>query len=155
MATPAAIAGRAAALLAASALAAGCARGDERRAGTCAADAPALLAALERAPDAVAPAGGARLSRCVASARNEGELRALGVALTGAADALRGRARHEPVAALRLGYLAGAVRAGADAGGGVADQLARRVEQLAALEHADADARAALARGRRAGLRSG
>lgn len=116
-----------------------------------------MLSALERAPGAVALADGTRLSRCVSSARSEGDLQSLGVAFVRVADALRGRAGARPDAALRLGYLAGAVKAGAArSSGSIAAQLARRVEQVATLEQgASASAAAALARGRRAGERGG
>ena len=58
-------------------------------------------------------------------------LPALGVTLTRAADGLREVAIADPAAALRLGYLVGAVRRGAAQTPGIAAQLARRLEQLA------------------------
>ena len=116
-----------------------------------------MLAALERAPAAVALADGTRLSRCVGAARTEGDLQTLGIAFMRVADTLRPRAATDPVAALRLGYLAGAVHAGARlSSGSIAAQLARRVEQVATPgAGATSAAAAALARGRRAGERSG
>jgi hypothetical protein len=118
----------------------------------------AMLAALERAPGAVALVDGTRLSQCVSAARTDADLQSLGLTLVRVADTLRARASAQPAAALRLGYLAGAVKAGAAAGAsGISMQLARRVEQVATLEQ-DAGAgaaTAALQRGRRAGERSG
>jgi hypothetical protein len=121
-------------------------------------DSPAtILAALERAPGAVALADGTRLSTCVSRARTDGDLQSLGLVLVHVADTLRARAPTDPDAALALGYLAGAVRAGAkNAASGIADQLARRVEQVAVLEaRAGGASAAALRRGQRAGQSSG
>jgi hypothetical protein len=116
-----------------------------------------MLSALERAPGAVALGDGTRLSRCVSAARTDGDMQSLGLVFVRMADTLRAQAARDPAAALRLGYLAGAVKAGAAAGAaGITMQLARRVEQVATLEqHSSAAAAAALLRGRRAGERSG
>ena len=111
-------------------------------------DEPAAVArALERAPAAVTLADGTPLSRCVALARREGDLQALGVVLTQVADGLRARVEAEPAAALRLGYLVGAVRRGEPQTPGLTSQLARRIEQIAALEDGDPVPRAQIARG--------
>lgn len=117
----------------------------------------AILSALERAPMTVQLADGTRLSSCVRSARTDGELQSLGIAFVRVADTLRPRAGAQPPAALRLGYLAGAVKAGAQrSSGSIAAQLARRVEQVAGLgAGASAASQAALARGRAAGERGG
>ena len=134
-------------------LIAGCSDGRDPMPVACGGEPEALLAALRQAPAAVALHDGTRLSDCVRSARGEGELQSLGVAYLRAADALRASAATDAAAALQLGYLAGAVRSGAGrTQGGLAAQLARRVEQAAALEPgASAAAGAALSRGRRAG----
>ncbi len=123
----------------------------------CVGEPAALLAALGRAPRAVTLTDGTRLSRCVSTANSDGDLQSVGIAFGRVADTLRARAEHEPAAALRLGYLAGAVRRGARrAPGAIADQLARRMTQLATLSPgASAAATAGLARGARAGERSG
>ncbi len=136
---------------------AGCTQKPDPVPSACFAEPAALLAALRQAPAAVALADGTRLSRCVSAARTDGDLQSLGLSLGGAADALRVRAGTEPGAALQLGYLAGAVQAGAQcASGGIADQLARRVGQLAALQDGGRPAAAAaLRRGQRAGERGG
>ena len=112
-----------------------------------------LMAALRQAPGAVVLQDGTRLSRCVSTAHTDGELQSLGHSFGRAADALRARAQSDAGAALQLGYLAGAVRAGARrASSGIADQLARRMRQLATLAPgASAAATAALTRGLRAG----
>ena len=136
---------------------AGCTKEPDPVPAACFAEPAALVAALRDAPAVVALQDGTRLSRCVSAARTDGDLQSLGISLGRAADSLRARAGTDPAAALQLGYLGGAVRAGARrASSGIADQLARRVGQLAALEAgASAAARTALARGERAGERSG
>jgi hypothetical protein len=119
----------------------------------CTGDPAALVAAIARAPGTVALEDGTRLSRCVSNARSDGDLQSLGIAFGRLADTLRARAATDPAAALQLGYLAGAIRAGARrASAGIADQLARRMSQLATLApDASPAAVAALARGARAG----
>jgi hypothetical protein len=120
-------------------------------------DEPAtIVRALEGAPGAVTLADGTRLSTCVSRARADGDLQALGVSLTTVADMLRARVASEPGAAAGLGYLAGAVRAGAAANEGLAAELARQIERATALAgDAPAAARAARARGLQAGVESG
>ncbi|MEA2194786.1 MAG: hypothetical protein QOG42_1220 [Solirubrobacteraceae bacterium] len=138
-------------------LLAGCTMEDDPVPLTCIGEPAGLLAALGHAPGAVALQDGTRLSRCVSSARTNGDLQSLGIAFGRAADALRARAATDTRAALQLGYLAGAVRTGArHASGGIAAQLARRMAQLATLAPgASRAAAAALARGARAGESSG
>jgi len=135
----------------------GCTKEPDPVPAACVGEPPALLAALAHAPRAVVLADGTRLSRCVSTARTDGDLQSLGIAFGRVADALREQAASDPAAALRLGYLAGAVHAGAASGhSGIALQLARRVEQLATLaQDAGAAATAALRRGLRAGASSG
>jgi len=138
-------------------LVAGCAEKRDRVPAACFAEPAAMVAALDRAPGAVALQDGTPLSRCVSAARSDGDLQSLGLTLIGAADVLRADAGSDPADALRLGYLAGAVSAGAGkSSGSVAAQLARRVDQAAALEASAIPACvSALARGRRAGERAG
>jgi hypothetical protein len=94
-----------------------------------------VVRALERVPGAVTLADGTSLSRCVRlAARSDGDLQQLGERLMRVADDLRARAAGEPVVALRLGYLVGAVRRGAAQTPGLAANLARRLEQVAALD---------------------
>jgi hypothetical protein len=106
-----------------------------------------VVRALERAPGKVTLADGTPLSRCVSAARAGGDLETLGVTLTEVADGLATTAATDPVAALRLGYLVGAVRRGAAKTTGVAAQLTRRVEQAATPHAGSPRARGALARG--------
>lgn len=138
-------------------LLAGCAKEDDAPPAACFASPATILSALERAPGAVTLGGGTRLSSCVGAARTDGDLQSLGLTLVRVADTLRAQAGSQPGAALRLGYVAGAVTAGAETSSdNIAAQLARRVEQVATLEpDAGAAAAAALARGREAGGRSG
>jgi hypothetical protein len=68
------------------------------------------------------------------AAQRDGDLQSLGVSLTRVADDLHFAARNDPRAALRLGYLIGAVRRGAAKTTGIAAQLARRIEQTGSLE---------------------
>jgi Ser/Thr protein kinase RdoA (MazF antagonist) len=144
--------------LAAALLLAGCGKQEpDPVPASCVGEPSALLAAIARAPGRVVLQDGTRLSRCVSTARSDGDLQSLGISLGRLADALRARAATDPAAALQLGYLAGAVRTGArHASSGIADQLARRMTQLATLApDASAAAVAALARGARAGESSG
>jgi len=135
----------------------GCTKDPDPVPAACLGDPAALLAALGRAPGAVVLADGTRLSRCVSAARTDGDLQSLGIAFGRVADTLREQAASDPDAALRLGYLAGAVHTGAASGhSGIALQLARRVEQLATLaQDAGSASTAALRRGLRAGASSG
>ncbi len=139
-------------------LLAGCAdRGDEPLPAACLDGPAALVLALQRAPAAVRLADGStRVSTCVRRVRSDGELQELGVALTTAADTLRRQVATDPGAAVMLGYLAGAVTAGADGNQSLAGELRRKVERVTALA-ADAPllARAAHDRGLRAGGSSG
>ncbi len=134
-------------------LLAGCSDGRDPLPAACTGEPAELLTALRQAPGQVVLADGTALSDCVQRARGEGDLQALGIVYLRVADTLRGPARSDPAAALRLGYLAGAVAAGAArTEGGLAAQLARRVEQSSALEPgSSAAAEAALRRGREAG----
>jgi hypothetical protein len=124
-------------------------------------DEPAsIVRSLARAPATVTLSAGTPLSRCVRlAAHRDGDLQALGVTLTRAADLLRTSARTDAAAALQLGYLVGAARRGAAQTPGLAAQLARRLEQVASLgagAGAAAEApRAELQRGIRLGEAAG
>ncbi len=138
-------------------LLAGCSTQDRALAPACTGEPEAVLAALRRAPEPVTLRDGTKLSACISVARSAADLQTLGITLVRVADSLRGRAAGDDRAALQLGYLAGAVQAGArHASGGIAGQLARRVEQVAALgPDAPRASREALQRGLRAGSRVG
>lgn len=135
----------------------GCASGsDDPMPTACLGDAQAFVRALAAAPGNVRLDGDTRLSTCVTRARSDGDLQALGVSLTAAADTLRARVASAPAAAAALGYLTGAVRLGVASNQGLASQLGRRVDRATALApDAPPAARAALARGLRAGRSSG
>ena len=114
--------------------------------------------ALAAAPRAVRLPDGTPLSACVADADTDAELQTAGLVLTTAADRLAERAtRGDAVAALRLGYLTGAVRRGAAHTAGVGAELERRVSRAGAYvaEDGGAAAGAALQRGLTAGQVSG
>ena len=110
---------------------------------------PAPVArALERAPARVALADGTSLSDCVRLlARSDADLQVLAARLLRVADDLRASATTDPDAAMRLGYLVGAVRRGAARTPGLATNLLRRIERGATFDAADARPRQALARG--------
>lgn len=148
---------RRAALLAtlAGVLLAGCGSQDAPPMPAACLDEPTVIsAALKSAPRPVRLGDEVALSRCVSLAR-DADLQALGVTLTRVADDLRARAGSDPMAALALGYLVGAVRRGASLTPGVGSQLARRVEQasLPAIEAGRSQAQ--LLRGRRSGEAGG
>ncbi|HSD75832.1 MAG TPA: hypothetical protein VLA98_00445 [Solirubrobacteraceae bacterium] len=114
--------------------------------------------ALAAAPRPVRLPGGTALSACVRHADTDAELQSTGLALTAAADHLAARAqRGDATAALRFGYLAGAVRRGAERTAGVAAELQRRVERAGAYVAQDGGpaAGAALRRGLAAGRATG
>ena len=122
----------------------------------CLGKAATISQALERAPAKVTLADGTSISHCVRlAAHRDGDLQSLGSSLMNVADDLRAQTRTNPDAAVRLGYLIGAVRRGAAKTPGLAAQLARRIEQTAALEQDDAVARGALLRGVMSGEEGG
>jgi hypothetical protein len=117
----------------------------------------AIERALTRAPAPVTLSTGTRLSACVSNARSDADLQSEGLVLTRAADHLAEAARRgDTEAAVRLGYLVGAVRRGAQRTEGIHAQLQRRIERATAyLDEAGPRVSAAVARGRRAGEASG
>jgi hypothetical protein len=118
----------------------------------CLGEASTIEQALKRAPARVTLDDGSTLSDCVRlAARRDGDLQELGVKLMRVADDLRLDTKSDSSTPVRLGYLIGAVRRGASKTPGLAAQLARRVEQTAALEQDDAAARGALLVGVMAG----
>lgn len=146
----------AAALLAAGAVvtAAGCSTSDESGVpASCRATGEAVQRALASAPEPVT-LDGTKISDCFARGSESGELQTIGFAFTEAAAELSREARQRPEseAALELGYLVGAVRAGADRTQGIHDELLRRVEQELHGVDTSSDA---FATGERAGLESG
>ena len=145
------------AAIAALLLVAGCGSSEPDPVPSACLDEPATIErALARAPAQVRLADGTSLSNCVRlAAHRDGDLQTLGASLMRVADGLRTDARADDDAALRLGYLIGAVRRGAARTPGLAAQLARRIEQTAAFDADDAHASGALLRGVMSGEDSG
>ena len=85
--------------------------------------------ALRAAPGDVRLPGGTPISMCLRRAVSDGELQELGTVVHAVAEDLAARVRsaHDVTAARRLGYLSGAVAAGAERSNGVTAELARRV----------------------------
>ena len=108
----------------------------------------AVERALAAAPGEVR-IGGVRLSYCFSRPSDSGDVQALGLTFLPAAEHLAAEARARPrgPAALRLGFLVGAVRRGT-ARGGVYAELVRRIEQELTGVHTHAP-------GFRSGLRAG
>ena len=136
---------------------AGCGSREETSPPACVEPDPAPVAlALQRAPAAVTLADGSSLSTCVRLlAHTDSDLQTLAGRLMRVADDLRMQAQTDPGAALRLGYLVGAVRRGAAQTPGLAFNLARRIEQLAVLDGGGARSREELGRGIRLGEAAG
>ena len=147
---------RALALFAAASLAA-CGAASAPLDDACIGSAGAIERALVRAPRPVALPSGTRLSQCVANARSDSDLQNAGTVLTRAADHLSAQARAgDADAALRLGYLVGAARRGAQHTAGIHAELQRHIERAAAvLDGAGARVAGALAHGQRAGEATG
>jgi hypothetical protein len=148
--------GRAAlALAAALAVAVGCGTDEGAPLPLACERAETVAAALARAPGPVRLPGGTRISDCVRLARAAGDQQAIGLAFTGAADRLGQELATSDDAALRLGYLVGATRAGAQDTNGVHDELLFRLAQAAGVGGPPDARRAAYERGRSAGRRLG
>ena len=146
---------RAAALLTAvAAVAAGCSTGDETAVpASCLVTAEAVQRALENAPDPVTLRG-TPISGCFTRGSDPADIQSIGFAFTDAAADLSQEARERPRgdAAVELGYLVGAVRAGAGQTQGIHDELLRRVEQEVVGVDTSSDA---FTSGERAGSESG
>ncbi|WP_205696368.1 hypothetical protein [Conexibacter sp. SYSU D00693] len=140
-------------------LATGCGEELPRMPFSCTQQQPELYTpALRAAPGDVRLGDGTAISTCVTRARSDADLQALGLLLSGVAEdlAIRARDARDPVAATRLGFLAGAVRRGASRTNGIQENLARRIEGTAIkLEGAPARVQTALVDGTRAGLARG
>ena len=127
--------------------------GSEELPQGCGAAPDEVRAALGAAPGRVELAG-TPLSGCLVKSSDPAEIQNVGAAYLTVASDLAGEAggRREGEQALRLGYLIGAVRRGADRTQGIHSELVRRLEQEAAAIEGSS---AAYARGERAGRRSG
>lgn len=138
----------------AATLATGCSTGEAPDAPlSCQATTASLERALGDAPDPVTLRG-TPISSCFTRAGDSGEIQSIGFPITEATSNLAREARERPEgeSALELGYLVGAVRAGAGRTQGIHDELLRRVEQeLAGVDTGSA----AFREGERAGRESG
>jgi len=113
----------------------------------------ALRAALEQAPRPVRVEG-RPLSQCFTTASNSADIAEVGEEFIAVASGLAEEARAKPdgPAAVRLGYLVGAVRRGGAATQGTNDEMVRRVEQELILLDTESPS---FRRGERAGRTNG
>jgi hypothetical protein len=141
-------------LLAGALLPSGCSEGDDEGVPiSCREGSTALSEALREAPGRVT-LGGTPLSACIKDTIGGGELRDVGQAYVYVAARLADDAAEDPdgAAALRLGYLMGALERGRVGAQGVGAELARRMRS----ELLRVDVRSpAFKRGERAGRERG
>ncbi len=99
----------------------------------CLASAAAYVKALARAPGAVRLAGETPISDCLVENQSAGDLADVGASLVRAATVLSAASRKDPGSeqTLRLGYLVGAVQAGASETSGIHTDLVRRIQAAA------------------------
>jgi hypothetical protein len=145
-------------LASAALAAAACSTSEPKMPSTCTTTgADGYVRALAGAPDAVLLPGDVPISTCLERVRTDSELQNLGAVVHQAAESLAEAARAgDAGAALRLGYLAGAVGSGAERSSGVASELARRIETAGAgLLDGDAAVANALREGTTAGRQNG
>lgn len=114
-----------------------------------------IIAALKAAPGDVRLGDGTRLSECVSRAVAGTDLQNVGAVLTRAGSELALGARHDPVAAVRLGFLIGAVERGSSNTAGFQAELENRMRSFAEDPDVRGPQRAAMLRGRAAGKRAG
>ena len=140
--------------LLALALLAGCGNGDVTTPVECLQGADTVRAALARAPGEVRLEGRTRISDCFQQAANQADVQNVGSIVLETTQGLADRVRSAPhsPAALQLGYLVGAVRAGARTDTGVHYEAERRMEQeLVGVPTATPEFRRGLAAGRASG----
>jgi hypothetical protein len=145
--------GRALAVVAA--LAAGCGAKHEDLADACVGSGRTMATALEDAPAAVRLEDGTRLSECVARAVDATDLENVGATITAVGARLARAAPRDDAAALRLGYLIGAVERGAATTAGFQAELENRMRSFLEDRALRGTRRAAMRRGRRAGRTRG
>lgn len=120
-----------AAAIASSAALAACSGADPSETPpACLSDSPVYVEALSAAPGEVALDGETPISDCLVAEQSGGDLAAVGEQLIGAATTLNAEARADPGggAAVRLGYLVGAVERGDE---GIHADLERRLNAAA------------------------
>ena len=145
---------RPAAVLAVAALA-GCGAEERVVSDACTDTTRGIVRALEHAPGSVVLEDGTPLSRCVSEAVDDAVLQNVGTVFTAAASRLSRRAERSPKAALRLGYLVGAVERGAGRTAGFQSELAFRMRTFVDDGRLGGRAGRQAARGRRAGRERG
>lgn len=116
-------------LIAALAFLAGCGSADESTPVACLEGADAYEQALTAAPDEVLLGDETLISECLTRNQSGGDLTRVGEALIETATALNAEAREDPggEAAVRLGYLLGAVKSGSEESEGIHSDLVRRL----------------------------
>ena len=124
---------------------------DDTAPAACSAGARTVLGALQRAPGHVALEDGTLISTCVKRSLRAGEIQTLGFTYVAAANSELKLMRGSDGAALRLGFLVGAVRRGANQTNGVQLELVRRLEQVAGVDGPGGKGRTAYRRGMAAG----
>ena len=110
----------------------GCIREEDAQLpAACRIGAPAVEAALREAPGEVRLEGGTALSECLVRTSDQGDVLLVGEIYLSVASRLADAVVEDPAgpAAVRLGYLMGAVRRGAGETQGIHDELLRRIEQ--------------------------
>ncbi len=107
--------------------------GNEDTPVACVGGAEAFRQALAGAPGEVRLGGGTKISNCVVDGQSGGQLADTGQALVLAATQLNEVARRDPGGpeTVQLGYLVGAIQAGAGDTGGIHADLIRRLEAAA------------------------
>jgi hypothetical protein len=100
---------------------------------SCLVPASAYVKALGGAPGAVRLAGETPISDCLVKNQSAGDLADVGASLVRAATLLSAAAHNDPGGeqTLRLGYLVGAVQAGASETSGIHTDLERRIQATA------------------------
>jgi hypothetical protein len=146
-----------AALLAcATAIATGCGSEEDSTPAACLSGPPAFERALQSAPGEVTLPDGVAISSCLVEEQPGGELSQVGSALVRTAESLGAEARSGNAdAALRLGYLVGAVQRGAEYTAGIHADLLRRLESVADTGQSPPGFEAAYGRGLEAGREHG
>jgi hypothetical protein len=138
--------------VATAALAAGCGGDDKPPPSTCSAGPRVILGALRAAPGHVTLPGGTLISTCVRRSLGMGEVQTLGYSFVAAANSeVKLIARGDDDAALRLGFLVGATRRGANETNGLQAELVRRIEQVGGVNGPSGPTAAAYRRGVAAG----
>ena len=107
----------------------GCGGRDDSTPVACLEGTQVYVDALGDAPGDVRLEGETPISECLAENQEAGELATVGEAMVAAATELNAEARDEPggEATLRLGYLIGAAKRGADSTEGIHADLVRRL----------------------------